>query len=75
MYVKTKQKKRLVLTVEKAQEIVVKKGKVSIPKLAFELGYTSIDYFRRSILPMIIELSGCLEREGNEVIWVCESDD
>ncbi|MEM1681131.1 MAG: hypothetical protein QXZ56_07985 [Sulfolobales archaeon] len=51
--------------------IVAEKRRVKIPKLALELGYNP-HYLKYAIMPVIEELSQCITREGNELVWVCE---
>ena len=66
-----KRVKSLIQNVNKAVSVIKKRGRVSIARLAVELGYTSIDYFRRSVLPLIMELTECVRVENSQLVWVC----
>lgn len=65
-------KLRLVKIYNNVQELLEKSGgRVSIAKLAVELGY-SVEYFKKSIVPALLVMSPCLRSDNHDIIWVCE---
>ncbi len=58
----------------RAASIVREKRRVDVSELAWELGYSSVEYFKRSVLPMITTIHSCIEYvpRRQEVVWVCD---
>ena len=63
---------RIGLLVNSATSFLRREKKVSVARLAAELGYRSPEYFRRSVLPLLVELTECINVKDNIVEWVCE---
>ena len=48
-----------------------REGRIHYAVLALRVGY-SPEYFRRAILPSIIEMVHCIEKDGQYIVWTCE---
>ena len=64
----------MVYMLNKATQILKERKEVSIAGLSFRLGY-SPEYFKRAILPIMVELSDCIDVEGNKVVWTCMEEE
>ncbi len=49
-------------------------GKVSIAKLALELGYNP-HYLKYSIIPAVLEITRCIEKDGKYLVWICTDEE
>jgi len=63
---------RIGVLVNRASDFLRRHGRVSVPRLAAHLGYRSPEYFRRSVLPLLVELTECIDVSDNYVVWICE---
>lgn len=70
-----KNKRNMAQIINKVTDILKKEKRVSIAKLTFLLGYTSYEYFNRSVVPIIVELTTCIEKDGNYLVWICDEKD
>ena len=57
------------------QFLVEKEKRLKITRAAFELG-VSLKHFRYYILPMILDVAGCIEydKKAEELVFTCEPE-
>ncbi len=67
-------KKKIAYLLHVTEEVLKQKKKVRIEELMFILGYMSVEYFKRSILKFLTTLNGCIDTEGDYVVWICEEE-
>lgn len=53
-------------------DILKKRKSEDYIRLGWELGYTSPEYFRRSVLPLFMRLNQCIDRDEDFIVWVCD---
>ena len=69
-------KRRLISTLNEVKSLVYSEKKISLAKAALELGYTSVEYFKRSIMPFILEFQPCIEYDQitQSLVWKCNRE-
>ncbi|MCE4607309.1 MAG: hypothetical protein F7B59_08305 [Desulfurococcales archaeon] len=69
-------KRRLMSTLNEVKILVYSEKKISLAKAALELGYTSVEYFKRAILPFILEFQPCIDYDQitQSLVWKCGKD-
>jgi hypothetical protein len=68
---------RLAALVNRISVYVRERGEVKLAELALASGYSSIEYFKRSVLPAVLQLNACVEfdRYAKIVRWVCDNEE
>jgi len=46
-------------------------GRIPIATLALEFGY-SLMYFKYQVVPLVKQMTPCIEVEGDNLVWTCE---
>jgi hypothetical protein len=65
--------RRIAIRLNRARDIISKKKRIHIAELMLEVGYSSLEYFKRSFVPLLQHFYGdCLIMEGEYMIWKCE---
>ena len=64
--------RRVVVALNRATEVLRRERELPWYILAVRLGY-SPEYFRRAILPAVLELSECIDRDGKYLRWICDN--
>jgi hypothetical protein len=64
---------RLARLVNEISMIVRAKHRIKLAELALQSGYSSIEYFKRSVLPAVLQLNDCVRynKEDKTVEWIC----
>ena len=59
-----------------ASDFLRREGRASVARVAASLGYRSPEYFRRSVMPLIVELNDCIAYDplDKELVWVCKEE-
>ena len=69
MSVSVKRYSRIKYLIKRASFILSKRKEITVVGMALSLGY-SVEYFKRSILPMLLEaLDECVDYNGRKLYW------
>ena len=68
--------RRVVIKLHKARDFLEKNPRVPIAELMIQLGYNSLEYFKRSFLPLLVQFYGrCIEISNGYVYWKCRQEE
>lgn len=55
-------------------DVLKKRKSEDYIRLGWELGYTSPEYFKRSVLPLFMRLNQCIDYDRDFIVWVCDEE-
>jgi len=68
--------RRVVMRINRALDIIEKRKRTHIADLMIQLGYNSMEYFKRSFLPLLRHFySDCIEIQGDYIVWKCRKEE
>ncbi|OWJ55627.1 hypothetical protein [Pyrodictium delaneyi] len=68
--------RRIAIRLNKARDIIEKKKRIHVADLMIQLGYNSMEYFKRSFLPLLRHFYGeCIEIQGDYIVWRCAQEE
>jgi len=67
--------RRIAIRLNRARDLIEMRKRVHVADLMMQLGYDSLEYFKRSFLPLLLHFySECIEVQGDYILWKCNRE-